>query len=94
MKKIGVLSSGGDAPGMNPAIRAIVRTGIYKGLDVMGIRRGFSGLIEGDFYLMDRGSVADIIHRGGTILHSARCEEFKTETGQRQAMRSIEKAGI
>lgn len=94
MKKIGVLTSGGDAPGMNAAIRSVVRTGIYHGLDVVGIRRGYAGLIEGDFYLMDRGSVADIIQRGGTILLSARCEEFKTEEGRQKALKKMKEEGI
>ena len=94
MEKIGLLTSGGDAPGMNPAIRSVVRTGIYHGLEIVGIRKGYAGLIEGDFYNMDRGSVADIIHRGGTILHSARCEEFKTEEGQKKAVEKMKKEGI
>ena len=94
MEKIGLLTSGGDAPGMNPAIRAVVRTGIYHGVEVIGIRRGYAGLIEGDFYTMNRGSVADIIHRGGTMLHSARCEEFKTEEGQKKAVDKMKNEGI
>ena len=89
MKRIGVLTSGGDAPGMNPAIRAVVRTGIYYDIEVVGVRRGYAGLIDGDIYKMDRSSVADIIHRGGTILHSARCEEFKTEEGQKKAIKTL-----
>lgn len=81
MKRIGVLTSGGDAPGMNAALRAVVRVAIYKGLKVSGIRRGYQGLIEGDIFDMDVSSVGDIIHRGGTILQSARCLEFKTDEG-------------
>lgn len=94
MNKIGVLTSGGDAPGMNPAIRAVVRTAIYYDIEVMGIKRGYAGLIDDDMYSMDRGSVADIIHRGGTILHSARCEEFKTEEGQEKAIEVLKSNGL
>lgn len=82
IKTIGVLTSGGDAPGMNAAIRAVVRTGIDKGLRVVGIKRGFFGLIDGEIQEMNRSSVGDIIQRGGTILRTARCEEFKTEEGR------------
>lgn len=85
IKKIGVLTSGGDAPGMNAAIRAVVRTGIYHKLEVYGIYRGYEGLIQGDFVKMENHSVANIIQRGGTILKSARCEEFKTEEGMQKA---------
>lgn len=77
MKKIGVLTSGGDSPGMNAAIRAVVRCGIDAGLEVWGIERGYEGLLDGEFRLMDRSSVGDILHRGGTILKTARCERFK-----------------
>ena len=94
MDKIAVLTSGGDAPGMNPAIRAVVRTAIYYDIEIVGVKRGYSGLIEGDFYTMNRGSVADIIHRGGTILHSARCEEFKTEEGQKKALKRLKDNSI
>jgi 6-phosphofructokinase 1 len=94
MKKIGVLTSGGDAPGMNAAIRAVVRSAIYNGLEVVGIRRGYSGLIAGDIMPMELGSVADIIHRGGTMLFTARCEEFKTKEGQDKALQVIEEHGI
>ena len=79
MKTIGILTSGGDAPGMNAAIRAVVRSAIYYGCKVYGINRGYKGLIESDLVEMDLSSVGDIIHRGGTILKSSRCEEFKTE---------------
>jgi 6-phosphofructokinase 1 len=81
MKRIGILTSGGDAPGMNAAVRAVVRVAIYHGLKVSGIRRGYQGLLEGDIFDMDVSSVGDIIHRGGTILQTARCLEFKTEEG-------------
>ncbi|MDM8533785.1 6-phosphofructokinase [Clostridiaceae bacterium HSG29] len=86
MKKIGVLTSGGDAPGMNAAIRAVVRVAIYNGLEVVGIKRGYQGLIEGDIVNMDVSSVGDIIHRGGTKLRSARSLEFKTEEGLNKAI--------
>ncbi|MEA4845627.1 MAG: 6-phosphofructokinase [Clostridiaceae bacterium] len=85
MKNIAVLTSGGDAPGMNAAIRAVVRMGIYKGFNVFGVRKGFRGLINGDFEKMNESSVSDIIQRGGTILQTARSEEFKTEEGQCKA---------
>ncbi|WP_027625208.1 6-phosphofructokinase [Clostridium lundense] len=94
MKKIAVLTSGGDAPGMNAAIRAVVRTCLDKGLTVMGIQRGFSGLINGEIFQMDRRSVADIIHRGGTILRTARSEEFKTEAGQKKGAAILNAFGI
>lgn len=86
MKTIAVLTSGGDAPGMNAAIRAVVRTGIEKGLKVMGVQRGYSGLINGEIFEMERHSVADIIQRGGTILRTARSEEFRTEAGRKKAV--------
>ena len=81
MKTIGVLTSGGDAPGMNAAIRAVVRTGVSLGMNVKGIMRGYNGLIEGDIIDMDVRSVSDIIHRGGTLLYTARSPKFKTEEG-------------
>lgn len=86
MKNIAVLTSGGDAPGMNAAIRAVVRSGINSGLRVFGINRGYNGLIQGDIQEMKMSSVADIIHRGGTILRTARSEEFKTPEGQAKAV--------
>ncbi|MDO5707022.1 MAG: 6-phosphofructokinase [Andreesenia angusta] len=86
MKRIGVMTSGGDSPGMNAAIRAVLRTAIYNGLEVFGIRRGYSGLMEADIYEMNLGSVADIIQRGGTILKTARSTEFKTDEGQNKAL--------
>jgi len=94
MKKIGVLTSGGDAPGMNAAIRAIVRTGIYHDLKVFGIQRGYTGLLHGEIKEMHIASVGDIIHRGGTILKTSRCEEMKTEAGINKAIGILEKHEI
>lgn len=94
MKKIGVLTSGGDAPGMNPAIRAVVRKAIYHGLEVYGIYQGYQGLISGNIEKLELGSVGDIIHRGGTKLYSARCEEFKTLEGQKKGIEQLKKFGI
>lgn len=94
MKRIGVLTSGGDAPGMNAAIRAVVRKGIYHGLEVYGIYQGYAGLIEGKMEKLELGSVGDIIHRGGTMLYSARCEAFKTEEGRKQAIEQLKKHEI
>lgn len=86
MKKIGVLTSGGDSPGMNAAIRAVVRTALFNGLECVGIKRGYEGLINGDIENMSLASVGDIIHRGGTFLGSARSEYFKTEEGFKKAL--------
>lgn len=94
MKTIGVLTSGGDAPGMNAAIRAVVRTGIFNNIRMMGIRQGYNGLINGDIDDMDLSSVADIIHRGGTMLKTARAEDFKTEGGFKKALNVINVFGI
>ncbi|TCT24985.1 6-phosphofructokinase [Melghiribacillus thermohalophilus] len=94
MKKIAVLTSGGDAPGMNAAIRAVVRKGIYHDLDVFGIYYGYQGLIEGKIEKMELGSVGDIIQKGGTILYTSRSEEFKTEQGQIKAIEQLKKYGI
>lgn len=94
MKKIGVLTSGGDAPGMNAAVRAVVRKALYHDLEVAGIYYGYQGLIDGQIESLDRGSVGDIIQRGGTKLHSARCLEFKTEEGQLKAIEQLKKHGI
>jgi 6-phosphofructokinase 1 len=94
MKTIGVLTSGGDAPGMNAAIRAVVRTAIYNDMKVIGIRRGYNGLIYGDLREMNIASVGDIIHRGGTILHTDRSDEFKTPEGMKKARNIIEIFGI
>lgn len=87
MKTIGVLTSGGDAPGMNAAIRAVVRAGCENGFRVMGIRRGYNGLMQGDMFEMNLRSVSNIINRGGTILYSARSPEFKTEEGLQKALK-------
>jgi len=94
MKTIGVLTSGGDAPGMNAAIRAVVRTSIYNGVKIIGIKQGYNGLIEGNLEEMNLSSVADIIHRGGTILRTARSEEFMTKKGIKKALNVIEVFGI
>ena len=94
MKTIGILTSGGDAPGMNAAIRAVVRSAIYYGCKVYGINRGYKGLLEEDLVEMDLSSVGDIIHRGGTILKSSRCEEFKTEEGRLQGVKVLKKYKI
>lgn len=94
MKRIAVLTSGGDAPGMNACIRAVVRTALHYGIEVTGIRRGYQGIIEGDFIPMDRSSVSGIIHLGGTILRSARCEDFRLEAGRQKAHEQLQKADI
>ncbi|MFP3898460.1 MAG: 6-phosphofructokinase [Dehalococcoidia bacterium] len=94
MKKIGVLTSGGDAPGMNACIRAIVRYGVNLGLEVVGVRRGFCGLLEKDLMRLGSRSVSNIIHRGGTILETARCEEMKTEAGIDKARNTLQREGI
>ena len=94
MKSIAVLTSGGDAPGMNPAVRAVVRTACQRGIKVYGVDRGYTGLINGDIHEMNLRSVSDIITRGGTILYSARCPEFKTEEGLQKAVSTCKKFGI
>jgi 6-phosphofructokinase 1 len=94
VKRIGVLTSGGDAPGMNAAIRAVVRVGVSKGWDVAGIRRGFAGLISGEMTSLRARDVGGIIQQGGTILGSARCGEFRSVEGRREALRSLEREGI
>ncbi len=94
MKRIGVLTSGGDSPGMNAAIRAVVRKAIYHNVEVYGIYQGYAGLISGQIKKLEIGSVGDIIHRGGTMLYTARCKEFKTEEGRKQGMEQLEKLGI
>ncbi len=94
IKKIGVLTSGGDAPGMNAAIRAITRTALAKGIQVVGIKRGYQGLIEGDFIELGYKSVSRIINRGGTFLYSARCDEFRYEAGIKKAVDMCKKSGI
>lgn len=94
MKSIAVLTSGGDAPGMNPAVRAVVRTACQRGIKVYGVDRGYTGLINGAIHEMNLRSVSDIITRGGTILYSARCPEFKTEEGLQKAVATCKKFGI
>ncbi len=94
MKKIGLLTSGGDAPGMNAAIRAVVRTAIYYGMEVYGIERGYSGLINDQMMQLEMRSVSDIVQRGGTKLRTARCLEMLTVDGQKQAVATLERHGI
>lgn len=94
VKKIGVLTSGGDAPGMNAAIRAVVRTGVYYGLEVVGIRRGYDGLIGGEFEQLDARSVSAIMQRGGTMLQTARCPEMKTPEGVAKAVNVAKVLGL
>ncbi|CEG28184.1 6-phosphofructokinase [Bacillus sp. B-jedd] len=94
MKKIGVLTSGGDSPGMNAAIRAVVRKAIFHEIDVYGIYGGYAGLISGNIKKLELGSVGDIIHRGGTMLQSARCPEFKTREGQQKGIDQLRNFGI
>lgn len=94
MRRIAVLTSGGDAPGMNAAIRAVVRTGVKKGWEVFGIRNGYEGLINGRFIPMGARDVGGIIQRGGTILGSARCAEFRTDEGQIRALRMLNEYGV
>lgn len=94
MKIIGVLTSGGDAPGMNAAIMSVVRTSIYNQTRILGIKQGYNGLLNGEIEEMNLSSVADIIHRGGTMLRSARCDEFKTEEGLKKAINVIKIFGI
>ncbi len=92
--KIGVFTSGGDAPGMNAAIRAVVRTALFNDIQVTGIYRGYEGMIEGDFVKMNRRSVSSIIQKGGTILKSARCLPFRTKEGRAAAFKNIKDQGI
>jgi 6-phosphofructokinase 1 len=94
MRSIAVLTSGGDAPGMNAAIRAVVRIGLEKGLKVMGVYRGYRGLINGEIFEMNRSTVAEIIQKGGTILKTARCEEFRTQKGREKAANVLKLFGI
>lgn len=94
MKKIGLLTSGGDSPGMNAAIRAVVRSAIYYGMQPFGIRRGYEGLLEGDIWQMDNSSVSDTIQRGGTILRTARSDRFMTDEGRQMAVNMLENFGI
>jgi 6-phosphofructokinase 1 len=92
--KIGVLTSGGDSPGMNAAVRAVVRTGIYNGLEVFGVMRGYTGMVENDIIPMHSRSVANIIQRGGTILKTARCKEFMQKEGRQKAYNNLKALGI
>lgn len=94
VKRIGVLTSGGDAPGMNAAIRAVARTATRLGIECVGIRRGWNGLINGDILPLDAGSVRSIINRGGTMLYTARSEEFRTEEGQKKAVSTCKLLGL
>jgi 6-phosphofructokinase 1 len=94
MRRIGVLTSGGDAPGMNAAVRAVVRKAIFHGLEVVGFRRGYHGLVYGEYTPMQLGSVADIIHRGGTVLLTARAPEFLEPEGRRMAQQVLRECGI
>jgi len=94
VKKIGVLTSGGDAPGMNAAIRAVVRTAVFNGIEVVGVKRGYNGLINGDFVEMDARSVGETLQRGGTILQTARCKEFREIEGVRKGIAKAREAGI
>ena len=94
VKRIGVLTSGGDAPGMNAAVRAVVRTAIFHNVECYGIRRGYNGLISGDIIRLDEKSVGHIINRGGTILYTARSKEFMTEEGQRKAVSTCKFLGL
>ena len=93
-KRIAVLTSGGDAPGMNAAVRAVVRTSIYYGFEVLGVYRGYDGLINGDLKLLGKGDVANIIHRGGTILKTARSEEFRTVEGRAKAAKFLQAENV
>jgi 6-phosphofructokinase 1 len=92
--RIGVLTSGGDSPGMNAAVRAVIRTGIYHGMEMFGVMRGYSGMLEDDIIKMESRSVANIIQRGGTILKTARCKEFYEPEGRKKAYTNLKKRGI
>lgn len=94
MQRIAVMTSGGDAPGMNPAIRAVVRTAVSKGVEVYGVRQAFAGLLAGDFERMTSRDVSGIMQRGGTILQTARNQEFTTPQGQKRALRRLNEHGI
>ena len=94
IKRLGVLTSGGDAPGMNAAVRAVMRTCQYKGIECIGIRRGYNGLINSDFKRMEESDVSHIINRGGTVLYSARSEEFMTPAGQQKAVDTCTMLGL
>jgi 6-phosphofructokinase 1 len=94
MKRIAVLTSGGDAPGMNAAIRAVARCGIAAGFEIFGVNNGYSGLISGDYHLLGQRDVSGIIQAGGTILGSSRSDEFETEAGRKKALENLQKNGI
>jgi 6-phosphofructokinase 1 len=94
IRKLGVFTSGGDAPGMNACIRAVVRTSAFMGLEVVGIRKGYQGMLDSDFWDMDARSVGNIIHLGGTILKTARCLDFKTDEGTEKAYKNLKAKGI
>ncbi|MFO7820374.1 MAG: ATP-dependent 6-phosphofructokinase, partial [Halanaerobacter sp.] len=94
MGKLAVITSGGDAPGMNAAIRAVVRKALYEGLEVFGVKRGYAGVIDGDFIELTNNSVSDIISKGGTFLRSARCNEFRTAVGRKKAAKKLRSKGI
>jgi 6-phosphofructokinase 1 len=94
MKRVAVLTSGGDAPGMNAAIRAVVRSGVLRGFDMVGVRNGYAGLIAGDFVPLGPRDVGGIIHEGGTVLGTSRCDEFKTGHGQEQACEQLRQGDI
>jgi 6-phosphofructokinase 1 len=94
ISKIAVLTSGGDAPGMNPCIRAVVRTAIYNGLQVAGIRQGYQGLIDNNMYDMNTRSVSNILNLGGTILKTARCLPFRTDEGMEQLTRTLKPTAL
>ena len=94
MKRIGVLTSGGDAPGMNAAVRAVVRTATAHGIEVMGVKRGYAGMIDGEFTKLGARDVANTIQRGGTILLTARCKPFMTPEGRERAAKQLRSVGI
>ncbi|MGM0501369.1 MAG: 6-phosphofructokinase [Bacillota bacterium] len=94
MEKLAVLTSGGDSPGMNAAIRAVVRKALTERMEVFGVERGYAGLIDGDFVKLNHSSVSDVIGRGGTFLHSARCNEFRTPPGRKKAAQKLRAQGI
>ena len=94
IKRIGVLTSGGDAPGMNACVRAVVRTAMFHGVECFGIRRGYNGLIAGDILKLDERNIAHIINRGGTVLNTARSKEFMTEEGQKKAVSTCKFLGL
>ena len=94
IKRIGVLTSGGDAPGMNPCVRSVVRTALYHNIECYGIRRGYNGLINGDIIKMDEKNISHIINRGGTVLYTARSKEFLTPEGQAKAASTCKFLGL